>query len=277
LADPDPDDLSALSETDWVWYNSQPLPPPRPDAGPPIVIDPPAQEDEDTPPLPPDAPRARQIRMLIVWAQARHDYLAGDTAETVCERYDLALSTLRYRAAREGWRRIDRRETGLADHLPPDVAQATLARSTLSGADAGDEAADVDAADLAGQTLKRVRRALANGRPGEAGSWMRLHEKLNRLVPPPPAPAPPPTPARPVDPLHEINRINGDLRMLGFDLRRLNPDDVAQRKAFEIRMASLRARSLEMARRGGVDLESLGLAGDPDAAGFEERGSDLDS
>ncbi|WP_024354547.1 hypothetical protein [Brevundimonas naejangsanensis] len=35
-----------------------------------------------------------------VWAAARRDYLAGDTAEAVCDRYGLKLGTLRSRAAR---------------------------------------------------------------------------------------------------------------------------------------------------------------------------------
>ena len=50
------------------------------------------------------APRdGYRVRSETTWAAARRDYLAGDTAEAVCDRYGLKLGTLRSRAAREGW------------------------------------------------------------------------------------------------------------------------------------------------------------------------------
>lgn len=41
-----------------------------------------------------------RIRSEATWAAARRDYLAGDTAEAVCDRYGLKLGTLRSRAPR---------------------------------------------------------------------------------------------------------------------------------------------------------------------------------
>ena len=42
-----------------------------------------------------------------VWAQVRDDYLAGWSAPACCRRHGVGLSTLRKRAAEEGWRRTD--------------------------------------------------------------------------------------------------------------------------------------------------------------------------
>jgi hypothetical protein len=119
------------------------------------------------------------------WALARRDYEAGHTGEEVCARYDLRPGTLRARASVEGWRRID----------APDPEPVDL----YSG-----EALDLpDYEEMALVALIRVNRALQAGRAAEAGSWMRLHEKLTALAAlpdPDPEPAPPPPPPpRPED------------------------------------------------------------------------------
>jgi hypothetical protein len=49
-----------------------------------------------------------RIRPPETWEAVRADYLAGDTAEYVAERYGVGLSALRQRARREGWRKADR-------------------------------------------------------------------------------------------------------------------------------------------------------------------------
>src|SRR5690606_15108367 len=82
-----------------------------------------AERAETPPPNHDDAPRGHdyedpaprdgyRVRSEAVWAAARRDYLAADTAEAVCDRYGLKLGTLRSRAPREGWRRCDAEDSG---------------------------------------------------------------------------------------------------------------------------------------------------------------------
>ncbi|MBD3838200.1 hypothetical protein, partial [Brevundimonas sp.] len=80
------------------------------------------------------------------WARAREDYLAGDAAETVCDRHGLALSTFRARARSQGWRRIDQ----------PDPEPVEL--------DAEEEADLLDYAHMARHALVRLNRAVLRGR-----------------------------------------------------------------------------------------------------------------
>lgn len=117
--------------------------------------------DAPTDPAPPRAaPRGRTVRSPETWALARRDYLDGDSAEQVCDRYGLNLSTFNDHARRDGWRKCDQPD-------PPPASD-----------DHPDEDGPVDCAALAGDALVQVRRALRKGRAGEAASWMRLHEKL---------------------------------------------------------------------------------------------------
>ncbi|WP_312205087.1 hypothetical protein, partial [Brevundimonas sp.] len=106
------------------------------------------------------APRdGYRVRSEAVWAAARRDYLAGDTAEAVCDRYGLKLGTLRSRAAREGWRRCD---AGDPDPWPDEDDPVE------------DAAADApDLAAMAAQALMRLNRAVRRGRAAEAASWLR--------------------------------------------------------------------------------------------------------
>jgi len=103
-----------------------------------------------------------------VWARARADYLAGDTAETVCARHDLGLSTLRARAAAEGWRRSDQPDPEPVDR-PIDMAAEI-------------ETGLPDYADMARHALVRLNRAVLGGRVAEAAGWMRLHARLLDLA-----------------------------------------------------------------------------------------------
>ncbi|MFN3817038.1 hypothetical protein [Brevundimonas sp.] len=115
------------------------------------------------------------------WARARRDYEAGHTGVEVCARHDLRPSTLRDRARAEGWRRID---APTPDHGPEPVDLHS------------DEALELpDYEEMALVALVRVNRALKAGRAAEAGSWMRLHEKLTALAAlPDPEQTPPPPP-----------------------------------------------------------------------------------
>ncbi|MDZ4061885.1 MAG: hypothetical protein U1C75_12010, partial [Brevundimonas sp.] len=111
------------------------------------------------------------------WARARADYLAGESASVVCDRYGMRVSTLRNRAAEEGWRRQDQPEPE-----PVDL-EAEL------------EAGLPDYADMAAHALIRLNRAILKGHATEAGRWMRLHRTLLEMARKPPAkPAPPPAP-----------------------------------------------------------------------------------
>src|SRR5690606_14888483 len=105
------------------------------------------------------APRdGYRVRSEAVWAAARRDYLAGDTAEAVCDRYGLKLGTLRSRAAREGWRRCD---AGDPDPWPGDDDPVE------------DAAADApDLAAMAAPALMRLNRAVPpNGRAARGMMW----------------------------------------------------------------------------------------------------------
>lgn len=113
----------------------------------------------ETPP-PADAPAGHAIHSPETWAMARRDYLAGDSAPQVCDRYGLNESTFSDRARREGWRKCDQPD-------PPPLPD-----------DDPEDGEPVDCAALAEDALVRVRRALRRGRAAEAASWMRLHEKL---------------------------------------------------------------------------------------------------
>jgi len=155
------------------------------------------------------------------WDAARADYLAGETAEAVCERYGMALSTFRARAREDGWRRSDQPDPEPLDPL--------------------DMAAEVglpDYADMARQALVRLNRAVHAGRAVEAARWMRLHARLLDLAaapPPPPAPRPEKTPDvvdRAVAQAEEIERIARDAVALA-------PDDLAGRVAIHARVAAL--------------------------------------
>ncbi|MBL0947446.1 hypothetical protein [Brevundimonas sp.] len=94
------------------------------------------------------------------WARARADYLAGESASVVCDRYGMRVSTLRNRAAEEGWRRQDQPAPE-----PVDL-EAEL------------EAGLPDYADMANHALIRLNRVILKGHATEAGRWMRLHRTL---------------------------------------------------------------------------------------------------
>lgn len=135
---------------------------------------------DDHSPADTDSPRGGYRRASDeVWDLARRDYQAGDTAADVCARYGLKISTLRDRAASGGWRRLD------TPHVAPDPVDLD-----------SDEAADLpDYGEMAHTALIRMNRALQAGRAVEAGSWMRLHEKLlAQAAGPDPEPSPPPRP-----------------------------------------------------------------------------------
>ncbi|MGE7199056.1 hypothetical protein [Brevundimonas naejangsanensis] len=175
------------------------------------------------------APRdGYRVHPDATWAAARRDYLAGDTAEAVCDRYGLKLGTLRSRAAREGWRRCD---AGDPDPWPDEDDPVE------------DAAADApDLAAMAAQALMRLNRAVRRGRAAEAASWLRTWRALTDPTllaaaepeSPPPAPEP--------DPLDTLEADMKAVAAVARDAARLAPDDLLGRRAVEARLAVLSAR-----------------------------------
>lgn len=127
---------------------------------------------------------------LNVWAMARRDYLAGDPAPVVAERYGLSERTLHRRAARDGWRRCDARR--------PREAMPEWQHRMLAKGDAGrddpvlqlvaeahrdaqfDLLAAPDSTTLRLFAFRRAAECAAMGHPGQAVVWMRLVQQLDR-------------------------------------------------------------------------------------------------
>lgn len=104
-----------------------------------------------------------RIRSTETWDRAREAYLAGETAEGVCARFDLGLRTFHARAAEQGWRRLDQ-----PDPEPFEIDEDAAFEDI------------VDDAEL--RSLARTRMALAarRGLVGEALRWARLDEVIAR-------------------------------------------------------------------------------------------------
>lgn len=148
------------------------------------------------PPHPPSS--GHHPRSDAVWGAARADYLAGGSAAEVCERHGLSLSTFRWRARNEGWRRTDQPETPLDapfvdlepeddDWKPRPYDPFGLERS---GDDDDDGAPTVDIYEtplqLAELAWAHAARAVRRGRMIEARGWTRLYRELattRRLTP----------------------------------------------------------------------------------------------
>lgn len=127
---------------------------------------------------------------LDVWALAQRDYLAGDPAPVVAERYGLSERTLHRRAAREGWRRSDAKKPleTMTEWRHRMLAQAEAARGepVLDLIMEAHRNAQFDLLAAPDPTILRLfafRRAAecaAMGHPGEAVVWMRLVQQVER-------------------------------------------------------------------------------------------------
>ncbi|MDP3369724.1 MAG: hypothetical protein Q8M32_07730 [Brevundimonas sp.] len=138
-----------------------------------------------------------------VWSAARADYLAGGSASEVCERHGLSLSTFRWRARNEGWRRADQPETPIDapfvdlepeddDWTPPPYdpfglespGDCDLDRvdplAPFPSSDDGAPAADIyeTPLQLAELAWAQAARAVRRGRMIEARGWTRLYREL---------------------------------------------------------------------------------------------------
>lgn len=128
---------------------------------------------------------------LDVWALARRDYLAGDTAPIVAERYGLSERTLQRRAAGEKWRRSDvkappfacqsaslnrmvRHFKELVDspHMQPVHTARQTAKIELLMAP--------DSIALRLFAFRQAAECAAMDLPGQAIQWMRLVQQLDR-------------------------------------------------------------------------------------------------
>ena len=109
-------------------------------------------------------------RSAATWAAARKDYLAGGFAPEVCERHGLSLSTFRWRARTEGWRRSDQPHGAVFE--PLDAYEL----------DAIDQRLPCNAADMARLAWANASRAMIDGKLIEARGWSRLHKDLETIA-----------------------------------------------------------------------------------------------
>lgn len=128
----------------------------------------------------------RNPRSAHVWSLARADYLAGAGAPEVCERHGLSLSTFRWRARKEGWRRADQAETPCDAPFTDPVSGAPDRAQAGAGAGSGPLPLDVlrpdeswDAmVELSDIVWLHLQRAIRAGRLIEARGWARVHRDL---------------------------------------------------------------------------------------------------
>ena len=111
-------------------------------------------------------PSGRVIASNDAWVLAREDYIRGDSGPEIAERYGVGLSSLRARAAREGWRRADLPEPEFPVH---DEALA-------------DGAPPATPADLAALGWTRPPFSVRRGPLCEARGWPRLHRDFKAMA-----------------------------------------------------------------------------------------------
>ncbi len=113
------------------------------------------------------------------WGSIRHAYQAGVPARDLADRHEIGLSTMRQTAREGGWRRADRSFD--SDLFPADADRRVDDRREDRPDDIELNAAALEAQDWDGMlslAQLRLRRALQAGQATEAGSWMRLYDRL---------------------------------------------------------------------------------------------------
>ena len=150
---------------------------------------------DDAAPAP--APAPQKFVSAQTWALARRDYLAGETAAVVAERYGIGIDNLRKRQINEGWTRKAQRAALGDGPWPDEEARLAAARGELDAAMVGARCA----ADQAGaaklrfdlgmswhparamsQAAAEASRLIAEGRGREAQAVIRAAESLGRLT-----------------------------------------------------------------------------------------------
>ena len=119
---------------------------------------------------PKSAPRRRPGRPSgsdALWAAVRRDYLGGLSAVDCCRRYGVRMSTLRDRAARGRWRRIDQ----------PWVPHNQLAsddEGVMLDEQTGGDLDRIEMRELSFIAHRRMMRAALRGDAAEALRWRRV-------------------------------------------------------------------------------------------------------
>jgi hypothetical protein len=102
-----------------------------------------------------------------VWAAVKRDYLGGLSAHECCLRYGVRMGTLRHRAARHGWRRVD------LPWVPPTRLDAQDEGVQLEER-AGGDLDRIEMRELSFVAHRRMMRAALRGDAAEALRWRRV-------------------------------------------------------------------------------------------------------
>ncbi|QDH72400.1 hypothetical protein [Brevundimonas sp. M20] len=127
----------------------------------------------DTSPTAPSVPADAGLHSAPdeVWEQVRADYLAGWSAPACCRRHGVGLSTLRKRAAEEGWRRTDQPWT-TPNGLDRDDEGLALEESVDGDLE------QIPLGELSVVAFQRMMRAVLHGNAMEALRWRRVHNVI---------------------------------------------------------------------------------------------------
>lgn len=158
------------------------------------------QTDRDTPApsadaeRPPEAfpPFTERPPEAEIWRRARQDYLGGDTARVVCERYGLSERRFYRHATKEGWRRTDV-EASLSEDPPPwahvrreglfDIIAEHPEFAEVQSAKDNERYAllfNAEPDDLRGFAFRRACEAAALYKPAESAAWLRVQRLLEQ-------------------------------------------------------------------------------------------------
>jgi len=185
--------------------------------------------------------RQWRSRSDATWEAIRQDYLSGVPARDLCDRYEVALSTLRLKAKEGGWRRADQADSDL---FPADADRWVADEAPDADVAAGDE----DWAELAGRARFRLRRAIAAGRAAEAASWLRLHDRLRALAVAEAAPNDPPPPVDPrPDPIETVMAVAVAGQIGSIASRAVRATEDADIDALQAELEALEARAAALA------------------------------
>ncbi|MFN3816583.1 hypothetical protein [Brevundimonas sp.] len=132
----------------------------------------------------PPAPPGRLTGDSRRWTAAREEYLAGATAEAVCRRHDLRLSTFRRYLQEGGWRRMDQPDAPEEPPPEPPTAQddPLVIPDAPTGASRDGTEAPLTAAQMVDKCWSHVQAAVAAGRLIEARGWLRLYKDLKPIA-----------------------------------------------------------------------------------------------
>jgi hypothetical protein len=125
-------------------------------------------DTHSTPPQPEPQNGVRGVQAPgEIWKQIRRDFQAGMSAPACARRYGVGVSTLRARAAEQGWRRMD------LPWVAPEPLDADDEGLRLDEATDGD-LAQVSFAELAHVARQRMKRAVLSGQGSAALRWRRV-------------------------------------------------------------------------------------------------------